>query len=145
MPTKAYDVQCLFCSFSSPIPSYSHLPPLHSLPLPLHSPPLPLPSTPLHSLPTLTPSHPSLYSHQIYRFSLDNCGVHSSCSVCVQSTNPLCGWCSTDGQCMPQNGCNLANTFTGHNNAASCPAIVSVSPMEAYIVNNVTVSCTLQY
>ena len=46
---------------------------------------------------------------------------------------------------MPNNGYSMADTFTGHNNATSCPAITNVSPEEAYIVNNETVSCILQY
>ena len=86
----------------------------------------------------------SLSIHQIYRLSLDNCGTHSSCVSCVQSANPLCGWCSTEGRCMPTDSCSTAGTFTGHNNASSCPAITNVSPEQAYIVNNETASCTLQ-
>ena len=82
---------------------------------------------------------------KIYRLSLDNCGTHSSCVSCVQSANPLCGWCSTEGRCMPTDSCSTAGTFTGHNNASSCPAFTNVSPEQAYIVNNETVSCTLQY
>ena len=46
---------------------------------------------------------------------------------------------------MPNNGCSMADMFTGHNNATSCPAITNVSLEEAYNVNNETVSCTLQY
>ena len=117
----------LFCnsSFSHPIPS---LLPIHPHPCHLQpSPFAPSPSTP-----------------QIYRLSVDNCGIHSSCLSCVQSANPLCGWCSTEGRCMPTNGCSMANTFTSHNHASSCPAITNVSPRQAYIVNNETVSCTLQ-
>ena len=83
--------------------------------------------------------------HQIYHLSVDNCGTHSSCVSCVQSANPLCGWCSTEGRCMPTDSCSTAGTFTSHNNASSCPAITNVSPEQAYIVNNETVSCTLQY
>ena len=88
---------------------------------------------------------PSPSIHQIYRLSVNNCGTHSSCVSCVQSANPLCGWCSTEGRCMPTDSCSTAGTFTGHNNASSCPAITNVSPEQAYIVNNETVSCTLQY
>ena len=112
---------------------------LHLSPLTLHSSPqslIPLPFSPPH--------HSSLSIHQIYRLSLDNCGTHSSCVSCVQSANPLCGWCSTEGRCMATDSCSTAGTFTGHNNASSCPAITNVSPEQAYIVNNEMVSCTLQ-
>ena len=120
-------------------PHPSHLSPPSLTPI-LSSPPSPPPSPPLlkHS------SLPSLPIHQIYRLSLDNCGTHSSCVSCVQSANPLCGWCSTEKCCMPTDSCSTAGTFTGHNNASSCPAITNVSPEQAYIVNNETVSCTLQ-
>ena len=105
----------------------------------------PPPSTPS---PSLLPFCPSSFTPpitpQIYRLSVDNCDIHSSCLSCVQSANPLCGWCSTEGRCMPTNGCSMANTFTSHNNASSCPAITNVSPRQAYIVNNETVSCALQ-
>ena len=44
---------------------------------------------------------------------------------------------------MPTDNCTTAGTFTDHNNASSCPAITNVSPEQAYIVNNETVSCTV--
>ena len=112
---------------------------LHLSPLTLHSSPqslIPLPfSPPLHSLP-LHPSDLPLVTGQLWH-SLELWS-------CVQSANPLCGWCSTEGRCMATDSCSTAGTFTGHNNASSCPAITNVSPEQAYIVNNEMVSCTLQ-
>ena len=163
--TYYFTVHLSFCNFTShphlrltptPHPNLSSLTPIfhpHHSPSPSpftpHPSPPPLALTPHPHLSSLSysllPITPSSSIHQIYRLSVDNCGIHSSCVSCVQSANPLCGWCSTEGRCMPTDSCSTAGTFTGHNNASSCPAITNVSPEQAYIANNDTVSCTLQY
>ena len=75
---------------------------------------------------------------QIYQFSIQKCGRHTSCEACVTTPNPLCGWCSAEGRCGTIMDCPTSgqpNHYVAHGNNATCPVITMVTPSTIDVQN----------
>jgi plexin A len=73
---------------------------------------------------------------QLLRHSVDMCHTFTSCSECLTSGDPVCGWCPLSGACTRQSNCPSVapvNSPIWINQASSCPAISMISPEIVYI------------
>ena len=64
------------------------------------------------------------------------CHTFTSCSKCLTSGDPICGWCPLSGMCTRQSNCPSVAPVTTPiwiNQASSCPAIETISPEIVYI------------
>ncbi|XP_062990148.1 plexin-B2 isoform X2 [Elgaria multicarinata webbii] len=52
--------------------------------------------------------HENLYvmtSHKVFRMPVQDCASYSTCNLCIQSRDPYCGWCVTEGKCTRKKDC----------------------------------------
>ena len=61
---------------------------------------------------------------------LENCATNEDCTSCVNSGNPLCGWCVLENKCSRQSQCRDGNTV---NQCPVIPALKSVEPNFGFV------------
>ena len=84
-----------------------------------------------------------LHTQQVFRHTVDMCNTFTSCSECLTSGDPICGWCPLSGMCTRQSNCaNVPPVSTPiwltDNN--TCPSISAIDPSIVYFPQ-LNVSC----
>ena len=94
----------------------------------------------IHTLfPPLSPLVFSLspsFSIQLFNHTVDVCNDFTSCTECLTSGDPICGWCPLSGTCTRQSSCASvppANSPIWLTDNATCPRIAVVDPSIVYI------------
>ncbi|XP_061496174.1 plexin-B2 isoform X2 [Rhineura floridana] len=52
--------------------------------------------------------HENLYvmtAKEVFRLPVQECASYSTCDLCIQSRDPFCGWCVTEGKCTRKKDC----------------------------------------
>ena len=79
---------------------------------------------------------------EVLSVPLENCSSYLTCSECVASPDPLCGWCSVEAKCSRVSDCqdsDVMDRYIEIGQAANCFHSVTVEPEEFItdlIINN---------
>ncbi|KAI0232083.1 Plexin-B, partial [Lamellibrachia satsuma] len=72
---------------------------------------------------------------QVTRVKLEECGQYKTCSQCLGSHDPYCGWCTFEKRCTVKKTCTGDNTALSwlSYGKAQCTKIVSVIPQQVQV------------
>ena len=66
------------------------------------------PDSPILPDTMLSPSQNHLYvlsRKKITKLRVEHCGIYTTCSSCLESRDPFCGWCSLEKKCTVRGAC----------------------------------------
>ena len=70
---------------------------------------------------------------EVVSVPLENCSSYLTCSECVASLDPLCGWCSVEAKCSRVSDCqnsNMNGRYIENGQTGNCFHTVAVDPAE---------------
>ena len=70
---------------------------------------------------------------EVVSVPLENCSSYLTCSECVASMDPLCGWCSVEAKCSRVIDCqnsDMNGRYIKNGQTGSCFDTVTVDPAE---------------
>ena len=70
---------------------------------------------------------------EVVSVPLENCSSYLTCSECVASMDPLCGWCSVEAKCSRVIDCqnsSMNGRYIENGKTGSCFDTVTVDPAE---------------
>ena len=76
---------------------------------------------------------------------LENCSSHLTCSECVASLDPLCGWCSVEAKCSRVIDCqnsSVIDRYIENGKTGNCFHTVTTEPEE--FITDLIVSDTFE-
>ena len=68
---------------------------------------------------------------EVVRIPLEDCLKHLTCSECVGSADPLCGWCSIEAKCSRVSYCHnssVLDRYIKNGQSNQCFDVVNVQP-----------------
>ncbi len=72
---------------------------------------------------------------QVIQIPIANCSSHSNCTSCLESGNPLCGWCVVENKCSEESECQSPETRWNRasgTNTDQCITI-SIAPQQLHL------------
>ncbi|OQV20442.1 putative Plexin-B [Hypsibius exemplaris] len=66
----------------------------------------------------------ALTKQQVIKAAVAECGIYSTCSDCIRSQDPFCGWCTLKNRCTQQQECRFLDhtaRLTGRSGSDGSP------------------------
>ncbi|CAC5406684.1 PLXNA [Mytilus coruscus] len=86
--------------------------------------------------------HRNLYltsQRLVAKVHVENCGQYASCTTCLASNDPFCGWCTLEKRCTLKSNCSMADQSSDRwKILTDCTAIDYISPPMASSTENIT-------
>ncbi|XP_071156701.1 plexin-A4-like isoform X1 [Mytilus edulis] len=86
--------------------------------------------------------HRNLYltsQRLVSKVPVENCGQYSSCTTCLASKDPFCGWCTFENRCTLKSNCSMADQSSDRwKILTDCTAIDNISPPMASSTEDIT-------
>ena len=70
---------------------------------------------------------------EVLRVPLESCSSYLTCSECVASSDPLCGWCSVEAKCSRVVDCqnhDVSDRYIENGQTGNCFDTVTIEPAE---------------
>ena len=70
---------------------------------------------------------------EVLRVPLEKCSIYLTCSECVASLDPLCGWCSVEAKCSRVIDCqnsSVIDRYIENGQTGNCFHTVTTEPEE---------------
>jgi hypothetical protein len=64
-------------------------------------------------------------NRKILKVNLSNCSSYKTCSTCLNSDNPYCGWCLFGNKCTSRSECQTGS-WLFNTNSSTCPFIKNI-------------------
>ncbi|XP_063422333.1 plexin-B-like [Mytilus trossulus] len=75
----------------------------------------------------------------VAKVPVENCGQYASCTTCLASKDPFCGWCTLENRCTLKSNCSMADQSSDRwKILTDCTAIDNISPPMASSTENIT-------
>lgn len=88
----------------------------------------------------------AMSDRKVAKIPVQNCQQYTTCSECLSSRDPYCGWCTLEHRCSLKSECSnpTASRWKNVSNPdLSCIAILNVSPPMAHVSQNITLYLTV--
>ncbi|CAC5406679.1 PLXNA [Mytilus coruscus] len=86
--------------------------------------------------------HRNLYltsQRLVAKVSVENCGQYASCTTCLASKDPFCGWCTLENRCTLKSNCSMTDQRSDRwKIMTNCTAIENISPPMASSTEDIT-------
>ncbi|CAC5406678.1 PLXNA [Mytilus coruscus] len=86
--------------------------------------------------------HRNLYltsQRLVAKVPVENCGQYASCTTCLASKDPFCGWCTLENRCTLKSSCSMADQSSDRwKILTDCTAIDNISPPMASSTEDIT-------
>ncbi|XP_052083151.1 plexin-A4-like isoform X5 [Mytilus californianus] len=86
--------------------------------------------------------HRNLYltsQRLVAKVPVENCGQYASCTTCLASKDPFCGWCTLENRCTLRSNCSMADQSSDRwKILTDCTAIDNISPPMASSTEDIT-------
>ncbi|VDI05348.1 plexin A [Mytilus galloprovincialis] len=86
--------------------------------------------------------HRNLYltsQRLVAKVPVENCGQYASCTTCLASKDPFCGWCTLENRCTLKSNCFMADQSSDRwKILTDCTAIDNISPPMASSTEDIT-------
>ncbi|XP_063438884.1 plexin-A4-like isoform X2 [Mytilus trossulus] len=86
--------------------------------------------------------HRNLYltsQRLVAKVPVENCGQYASCTTCLASKDPFCGWCTLENRCTLKSNCSMADQSSDRwKILTDCTAIDNISPPMASSTEDIT-------